>query len=68
MTPNGWTFNGSIAERSTFVETGRIPEHLNYLRTEDGLDVLPGSIHRKGSLHSRATKEIEVEQVPIQRP
>jgi hypothetical protein len=39
MTPNGWTFNGSIAERSTFVETGRIPEHLNYLRTEDGLDV-----------------------------
>jgi hypothetical protein len=39
MTPDGWDFEGSLAETFTFVESGRIPEFLDYLRTEDGLDV-----------------------------
>lgn len=39
MTPDGWDFEGSLAETFTFVESGRIPEFLDYLRTENGLDV-----------------------------
>jgi hypothetical protein len=39
MTSEGWTFEGSLSHRFTFVETGKVPEYLDYLRTEGGLDV-----------------------------
>ena len=39
MTPDDWDFEGSLAQKFTFVESGRIPEYLDYLRTEDGLNV-----------------------------
>lgn len=37
--PDGWSYEGSIVERSLFIETGHIPEFLDFLRTERGLDV-----------------------------
>ncbi len=39
MTPDGWDYDGSLTNHFTFVETGRVPEYLDYLRTENGLDV-----------------------------
>jgi hypothetical protein len=38
-TPNGWTFEGSISERFSFVPTEDVAARLKYLRTENGLDV-----------------------------
>jgi hypothetical protein len=38
-TPNGWTFDGSISERFSFVPNEDVVEHLKYLRTESGLNV-----------------------------
>jgi hypothetical protein len=38
-TPNGWTFDGSISERFSFVPNEDVVEQLKYLRTERGLDV-----------------------------
>jgi hypothetical protein len=38
-TPNGWTFEGSISERVSFVLTEDVAVRLKYLRTERGLDV-----------------------------
>jgi len=38
-TPNGWTFQGSISERFSFVPNEEVGKRLKYLRTEGGLDV-----------------------------
>ena len=38
-TPNGWTFEGSISERFSFVPNEDVAVRLKYLRTEGGLDV-----------------------------
>ena len=38
-TPNGWTFEGSISERFSFVPNEDVGVRLKYLRTEGGLDV-----------------------------
>ena len=38
-TPNGWTFEGSMSERFSFVPNEDVGERLKYLRTEGGLDV-----------------------------
>ena len=38
-TPNGWTFQGSISERFSFVPNEVVGERLRHLRTENGLDV-----------------------------
>jgi hypothetical protein len=38
-TPEGWTFQGSISERFSFVPNEDVGERLKYLRTESGLDV-----------------------------
>lgn len=39
VVPSGWTFDGSLSDQSMFIEAGRISEYLDYLRTEDGLDI-----------------------------
>jgi hypothetical protein len=39
MTPDGWTYEESLSHRFASAETGRVPEYLDYLRTENGLDV-----------------------------
>jgi hypothetical protein len=47
-TPSGWTFEGSISDRFTFVPNEDFAERLTYLRTEGGLDVfLDHSIGRE---------------------
>jgi hypothetical protein len=38
-TPNGWTFEGSISERFSFVPNEDVAPRLKYLRTEGGGDV-----------------------------
>ena len=37
--PRGWTFEGSLSQRFTFVSGEDIANRLKYLRTERGLDV-----------------------------
>lgn len=39
VVPSGWTFDGSLSDQSMFIEADRISEYLDYLRTEDGLDI-----------------------------
>lgn len=39
ITPEGWKYEDSLSHKFTFVEAGHIPEHLDYLRTENGLDI-----------------------------
>jgi hypothetical protein len=38
-TPSGWTFEGSISERFSFVPNEDVGDRLKYLRTQSGLDV-----------------------------
>lgn len=38
-TPSGWTFEGSMSHRFSFVPNEDVGERLKYLRTEGGLDV-----------------------------
>ena len=38
-TPSGWTYEGSLSERFTFVPAEDMQERLKYIRTEDGIDV-----------------------------
>ncbi len=38
-TPEGWTLQGSISQRFTFVPNENVGQRLKYLRTESGLDV-----------------------------
>ena len=38
-TPEGWTYEGSLSERSTFFEAGKEGERLKFLRSENGVDV-----------------------------
>jgi len=38
-TPDGWTFEGSISERFSFVPNENVGDRLKHLRTESGLDV-----------------------------
>jgi hypothetical protein len=38
-TPDGWTYEGSLSERFTFVEVGTEGERLKFLRSENGVDV-----------------------------
>src|SRR6266446_2173444 len=38
-TPDGWTFEGSISERFSFVTNENVGDRLKHLRTESGLDV-----------------------------
>jgi hypothetical protein len=49
MTPGGRTYEGSLSHRFASAETGRVPEYLDYLRTENGLECLQGSQNREGS-------------------
>jgi hypothetical protein len=37
--PEGWTYEGSLSERFTFVESGKEGERLKFLRSESGVDV-----------------------------
>jgi hypothetical protein len=39
VTPDGWTYDGSLSANFTFVETGRTSEFMDFLRHENGLDV-----------------------------
>jgi len=39
ITPDGWHFDGSLSDKFTFVETGRVPEYLDFVRTENGVQV-----------------------------
>ncbi|HOC57646.1 MAG TPA: hypothetical protein PKI20_18655 [Verrucomicrobiota bacterium] len=39
VTPDGWTYEGSLSSRFVFVEAGRVPEFMDFLRHENGLDV-----------------------------
>ena len=39
VTPQDWLYEGSLSEKSTFIENGHVPEFLDYLRTENGLNV-----------------------------
>jgi hypothetical protein len=38
-TPSGWTFDGSMSDRFSFVPNEDVGERLKYLRTGAGLDV-----------------------------
>ena len=38
-TPEGWTYEGSLSERFTFVEAGTESGRLKFLRSENGVDV-----------------------------
>ena len=38
-TPSGWTYEGSLSERFTFVPNEDVQERLEYKRTENGIDV-----------------------------
>jgi hypothetical protein len=37
--PSGWTYEGSLSERFTFVPNEDVQERLEYKRTENGIDV-----------------------------
>jgi hypothetical protein len=39
VTPDGWAYDGSISSQLIFVESGWVPEFMDFLRTENGLDV-----------------------------
>ena len=39
VTPDGWLYDGSISSQFMFVETGWVPEFMDFLRHENGLDV-----------------------------
>lgn len=39
ITPDGWTYEGSLSQQFTFVEQGRVPEYLDFVRTEGGIQV-----------------------------
>jgi hypothetical protein len=39
ITPDGWIFEGSLSQKFTFVENGRVPEYLDFVRSEDGIQV-----------------------------
>lgn len=39
VTPDGWTYDDSLTSRFIFVETGWVPEFMDFLRHENGLDV-----------------------------
>jgi hypothetical protein len=39
VTPPGWKYDGSLSAKFHFVETGWIPEFMDFLRHENGLDV-----------------------------
>jgi hypothetical protein len=38
-TPSGWTYEGSLSERFSFVPNEAVQGRLKYLRTDDGIDV-----------------------------
>jgi hypothetical protein len=38
-TPSGWTYEGSLSERFSFVRNEAVQGRLKYLRTDDGIDV-----------------------------
>jgi hypothetical protein len=38
-TPSGWTYEGSLSERFSFVPNEDVQGRLKYLRTDDGIDV-----------------------------
>lgn len=39
ITPDGWIFEGSLSQKFTLVENGRIPEYLDFVRSEDSIQV-----------------------------
>jgi hypothetical protein len=39
VTPDGWAYDGSISSKFGFVESGSVPEFLDFLRHENGLDI-----------------------------
>jgi hypothetical protein len=39
VTPDGWAYDGSLSSKFMFVETGWVPEFMDFLRHENGLDV-----------------------------
>lgn len=39
VTPDGWRYEGSLLEKNQFLKEGQIPEFMDFLRTENGLDV-----------------------------
>jgi hypothetical protein len=39
ITPDGWVFEGSLSQKFTFVENGRVSEYLDFVRSEDGVKV-----------------------------
>lgn len=39
VTPPGWEYDGSLSAKFHFVETGWIPEFMDFLRHENGTDV-----------------------------
>ena len=38
-TPLNWEFEGSLSQRTTFIETSDVEKRLKFLRSEDGVDV-----------------------------
>jgi hypothetical protein len=39
ITPDRWIFEGSLSQKFTLVENGRVPEYLDFVRSEDGIQV-----------------------------
>ena len=39
VTPDGWTFERSLSHQFTFAEQGRVPEYLDFVRSEGSVDV-----------------------------
>lgn len=39
MTPDGWTYEESLSANFTFTDTESVPDRLEFLRHEDGVDV-----------------------------
>ena len=39
ITPIGWIFDGSVSQKFTFVESGRVWDYLDFVRSEDGIQV-----------------------------
>lgn len=39
VTPDGWAYEDSLSSKFLFVETGWVPEFMDFLRHENGLDV-----------------------------
>ena len=39
VTPPGWDYENSLSAKYIFVETGWVPEFMDFLRHENGLDV-----------------------------